>query len=144
MRISKYLLTAVTIGGWMLLPHSTSASPLATGLFAGQAPTETGLVENVRQYKNKYYGHRRHYRHGNRYAYRHGYRRYHRRRHYDDNNYSYGSYAYSPYYCDDYYGSYCGYPRYRSGYGYGLGVVPFLSFGFGFGGGSGHHYRRHW
>jgi hypothetical protein len=140
MRTANYLLAPVALGGLMLLPQPTLASPLTAGLTgAGPVATDAGLVENVEYYDRRYDDHYRYY-----YGHRYAYRRYHRLHYYAYSPYYYGYspdyYGYSPDYCDGAYGGYygdCGYP-----YGYGYGF-PFLSFGLGFGGWGGHHGHHH-
>jgi hypothetical protein len=125
MRIPKYLLAVVAIGGLLLLPQPTSASPLTAGLINGDTAASeftSELVQNVHKKKRHYrkhyskYQHRRHRRH---------YSKYQHRRHRE--HYPY----YSSFYCDDYYGDYygCGYPRRYPGFFF---AFPNFSIGFGY------------
>jgi hypothetical protein len=124
MRNAKYLLAAVAIGGLMLFPRPTLASPISAGLIgtdtAGSIAANS--TEEVKHYKKHKYGKRRYHRH-------HRHRRYrHHRRFYDDDDY-YPNFGYS-YYCDpyNYYGS-CGYPRRYRRPGF-IIISPYFSFGF--------------
>jgi hypothetical protein len=124
MRIPKYLLAVVAIGGLMLLPQPTSASPLAAGVGDTASEFTSELVQKVHKKKGRYkkhyskYQHRRHRRHHSKYQHR---------RHREYYPYS------SSYYCDDYYGDYygCGYPRRYSNPGF-FFAFPNFSIGFGY------------
>ena len=127
MRIPKYLLAVVAIGGLLLLPQPTSASPLTAGLINGDTAASeftSELVQNVHKKKRHY---RKHYSKYQHHRHRRHYSKYQHRRHRE--HYPY----YSSFYCDDYYGDYygCGYPRRYRHPGF-FFAFPNFSIGFGY------------
>jgi hypothetical protein len=124
MRHLNNLFAVATIGGLMVWPQASSASPLTGGVASGLAIPELseGLVQKVHGW---HCGKRKGWYHHKRVWHRHSracHRRYYRQYYYDDD-----------YYDDDYYGYYdpgdydYGYYRpYRYRY-----PGPFIGFGFG-------------
>jgi hypothetical protein len=116
MRNLNYLFAAAAIGSLLILPQTSSASPLGAGLAksGSVSPAITdGLVQKVHGW---HCGKRKGWYHGKRYWHRHR-RACHRAYYYDDDYYD-DDYYYRPYYR----------PRYHYGYGF-----PFPFFGFHFG-----------
>jgi hypothetical protein len=120
MRHLRYLFAAAAIGSLMVLPQTSSASPLVGGLTSGNArlpELSEGLVQKVHGW---HCGKKKGWYHGKRYWHRHSkacHRRYHRSYYYDDD------------YDDDYY-DYSYHRPYRY-HAYPYYPGPFIGFSFG-------------